>query len=168
MHRFLFDTPLPSQNDHQPVFEQAAYHAAVRESVPVGTTVVTVRATDKDSGSNAELEYSILNPTGANEVFRIDAHTGMISTRGALDRETRECFPLAFCGSAATSCPLLVANASSTVAVNKYTLTVQASDLGPLPTRKNAQTTVDITVLDDNDNVSLSCWCMAPEIARVV
>ncbi|RWS32013.1 hypothetical protein B4U80_09028, partial [Leptotrombidium deliense] len=112
------------ENDHSPVFEQAYYEARVRESIPVGTTVVTVRATDQDSENNANIEYTLLNPTGANEVFRIDASTGVITTRAQLDRET----------------------------VNFYSLTVQASDLGPLPFRKHTQTNVEVTVLDDNDN----------------
>lgn len=113
------------ENDHHPAFEQSAYHASIRESVPIGTTVLTVRATDQDTGPNAALEYSILNPTGSNEVFRIDSHTGMITTRGALDRES----------------------------VPSYSLIVQASDLGPLPSRKNSQTTVDIAVVDDSESL---------------
>lgn len=44
-------------NDHAPVFEASngEYEASVRESVPVGTTVTTVRATDKDIGRNGEV-----------------------------------------------------------------------------------------------------------------
>lgn len=113
------------ENDHQPSFEQSSYHASIRESVPIGTTVLTVRATDQDVGSNSEIEYAILNPTGLNEVFRIDSHSGVISTRGSLDREL----------------------------MSSYSLNIQASDMGPLTTRKNSQTTVYISILDDND-----CW----------
>ncbi|RWS15474.1 hypothetical protein B4U79_12965 [Dinothrombium tinctorium] len=112
------------ENDHSPIFEQAYYETRIRESIPVGTTVITVRASDQDSGSNADIEYTLLNPTGPNEVFRIDSNTGTITTRGQLDRET----------------------------VNFYSLNVQASDLGALPVRKHTQTTVEITVIDDNDN----------------
>jgi len=67
-------------NDHAPSFEWPEYDASVREGVPVGSTVVTVKATDQDTGRNAEVEYSIVSTTagGANTqmedaaIFRID------------------------------------------------------------------------------------------------
>lgn len=42
-------------NDHAPVFEAGEYDASVRESVSVGSTVVTLKATDQDDGRNAEV-----------------------------------------------------------------------------------------------------------------
>lgn len=44
-------------NDHPPIFEASngEYEASVRESVPVGSIVTTVRATDKDIGRNGEV-----------------------------------------------------------------------------------------------------------------
>lgn len=112
------------ENDHVPMFEHANYEASLRESAPLGTTVLTVRATDHDSGPNAEIEYSILNPTGVNEAFRIDPKQGVITTRFGLDREKTEL----------------------------YTLTVQASDSGSIQSRKRSYTTVGIKILDENDN----------------
>ena len=37
-------------NDNAPVFEEAEYRSEVKESVAVGSTVTTVRATDLDTG----------------------------------------------------------------------------------------------------------------------
>ncbi|XP_045101942.1 protocadherin-like wing polarity protein stan isoform X7 [Portunus trituberculatus] len=111
-------------NDHEPVFEREEYDTAVRESISVGSTVLTVRATDEDSGPNADLRYTILNPTGANEVFRIDPKSGELSTRLPLDREEH----------------------------SLYTLTVQAEDEGAAQHRLTATTHVTVTVLDENDN----------------
>lgn len=42
-------------NDHSPVFEMNEYDASVREGVSVGTTVITLKATDQDIGKNAEV-----------------------------------------------------------------------------------------------------------------
>uniref|UniRef100_T1K1W7 Uncharacterized protein n=1 Tax=Tetranychus urticae TaxID=32264 RepID=T1K1W7_TETUR len=112
------------ENDHQPVFERASYEASVKESLPVGSTILNVRATDSDADINAEIEYSLLNPTGPNEAFKIDSKTGVITTRATLDRET----------------------------VNNYVLTIQASDCAAPVHRKHAETTVKITILDENDN----------------
>lgn len=42
-------------NDHTPVFEKDSYEAAIREGISPGSTVITVRATDKDVNRNAEV-----------------------------------------------------------------------------------------------------------------
>ena len=110
-------------NDHSPVFEQESYDVSVRESTSIGSTVLTVRATDRDLGANAEIAYSILNPQDA-EAFRIDSRTGIIKTRLPLDREEHE----------------------------SYTLQVQATDRA-LPAERRSETAeVTVRVLDDNDN----------------
>ncbi|XP_043461123.1 protocadherin-like wing polarity protein stan isoform X2 [Leptopilina heterotoma] len=120
-------------NDHEPNFEWPEYEASVRESVPVGSTVVVVKATDKDSGRNAEVEYAIISTTGGgitslmedSSTFRIDSRTGVVSTRSALDREKTEV----------------------------YTVILRASDLATPPSaRKSATTTLVVRVSDDNDN----------------
>ncbi|KAK6640052.1 hypothetical protein RUM43_008329 [Polyplax serrata] len=71
-------------NDHNPVFESDSYEAAVRESVAIGTIIITVRATDQDVNKNAEIEYSFKNP---QDEFSIDGKTGVVTTRKTLDRE---------------------------------------------------------------------------------
>ncbi|KAK8742193.1 hypothetical protein OTU49_002167, partial [Cherax quadricarinatus] len=111
-------------NDHEPVFERQEYDTSVRESTSVGSTVLTVRATDQDAGPNADLRYTILNPSGANEVFRIDPKSGELSTRLPLDREQH----------------------------SQYTLTVQAEDQGPAQHRLTATAQISVTVMDENDN----------------
>ena len=45
-------------NDHRPVFEKPLYTAKIRENVAIGTFVSTVKASDKDRGRNAEVNYS--------------------------------------------------------------------------------------------------------------
>lgn len=75
-------------NDHAPSFEWPEYDATVREGVPVGSTVVTVKATDQDTGRNAEVEYSIVSVTPGGSathtedaaIFRIDPRLASGST----------------------------------------------------------------------------------------
>lgn len=89
-------------NDHSPIFEMNEYDANVRESVTVGTTVITLKATDQDVGKNAEVEYSIQSINGGgttteeedNNAFKIDGKSGVITTRTALDREQTEVYTL--------------------------------------------------------------------------
>ncbi|XP_053677097.1 protocadherin-like wing polarity protein stan [Anopheles nili] len=136
-------------NDHTPTFEADQFHATVREGVGVGSTVITIRATDQDMGKNADIEYAITSIMGEHQQhptplvdgngengpiepdnssaqkFRIDARTGTISTRSALDREVS----------------------------GLYTIVVTATDMATSQTeRKSATTTVLVKILDDNDN----------------
>ena len=111
-------------NDNSPRFESPSYSQSVSESVSVGSTVVTVRANDADSGPNAEIQYSIVNRSGANRAFRIDTRRGSITTRSRLDRERH----------------------------SSYRLTVRAVDTALIGGRNTASTLVTITVLDENDN----------------
>lgn len=42
-------------NDHAPVFEQDYYMGLVVEKMPLGTTVLKLRANDADFGRNADV-----------------------------------------------------------------------------------------------------------------
>lgn len=120
-------------NDHGPTFEAEQFDASIREGATVGSTVITLRATDQDIGKNAEIEYAIEKVIGGGVVtteedsqsFRIDARSGVIVTRSALDREASE----------------------------TYSLIVTATDMAtPQSERKTATATVLVKILDDNDN----------------
>ena len=109
-------------NDNPPEFASRLYFASVKEDVLLGTDVVRVLATSKDSGVNADITYAIV---GGNEARKFDIHTknGMINVAmGDLDHETSK----------------------------NYFLTIQAQDGGDPPLSNHA--TVNITVLDVNDN----------------
>lgn len=120
-------------NDHAPTFEAEQFDASIRESATVGSTVITLRATDQDIGKNAEIEYTIDSVHGGGMTtpeedavtFKIDSKSGVISTRSTLDREMADV----------------------------YTLLVHASDMAtPTDERRSATATVVVKVLDDNDN----------------
>lgn len=68
-------------NNHPPLFEQIIYNVSVSELSPPGSSVLTVRAHDKDS--NSILSYSVED----SDRFIIDAKTGVISLRKSLDYE---------------------------------------------------------------------------------
>ena len=119
-----FQINVEDVNDHVPIFEERSYKDEVKESVSVGSTVITVRATDLDTGKNADILYSIKSQSSKPDVFRIDPKTGVISTRLKLDREKE----------------------------SVHTIVVEATDQGPPGERLSASTSVTITVLDENDN----------------
>ncbi|XP_072134760.1 cadherin EGF LAG seven-pass G-type receptor 2 isoform X3 [Mobula birostris] len=111
-------------NDHDPLFEQQEYKESVRENLEIGYEVLTVRATDGDAPPNANILYQILNGQGQNAVFEIDPRSGVMRTRGPVDREM----------------------------VEYYQLLVEANDQGRNPGPRSSTATVHITVEDDNDN----------------
>ncbi|XP_026727127.1 cadherin-87A [Trichoplusia ni] len=73
-------------NDEEPVFAASAYDAAVPEHSPVGTSVLTVTAVDKDEGEFGEITYSLSG--NLSSLFTIDPITGVITVAdGNIDRE---------------------------------------------------------------------------------
>ncbi|XP_060931243.1 cadherin EGF LAG seven-pass G-type receptor 3 [Limanda limanda] len=115
------------RNDHSPIFEQTEYRETIRENVEEGYPILQLRATDSDSPSNANIRYRFVGDKVviARSAFEIDPRSGLITTRGAVDRELNE----------------------------HYTLQVEASDQGKDPGPRSANVKVFITVLDENDNV---------------
>nr|XP_008302668.1 PREDICTED: protocadherin Fat 4-like [Stegastes partitus] len=72
-------------NDNSPVFTSSSVTASVPEDAEVGSNVTEVTATDKDSGFNKEIRYSL---TGGLGRFSIDPVSGLVRVAAALDRET--------------------------------------------------------------------------------
>ncbi|GLH01449.1 Fat-like cadherin-related tumor suppressor homolog [Gryllus bimaculatus] len=79
-------------NDNAPLFDPMSYSNEVFENVTVGTSVVTVSATDLDSGDNGRIEYSIT--TGDETGDFVISPNGSIWTRRPLDRETKSLYNL--------------------------------------------------------------------------
>ncbi|KAK5984075.1 hypothetical protein GCK32_003578 [Trichostrongylus colubriformis] len=64
-------------NDNAPHFSASQYHISLPSDLPTGSDVITLQATDADSGINGDVNYAI-NPPSA--VFGIDYHTGVVQT----------------------------------------------------------------------------------------
>ncbi|XP_062443769.1 protocadherin gamma-A12-like isoform X3 [Rhea pennata] len=108
-------------NDNTPVFSQAVYTVRVREDVPVGSTLLTVRATDADDGLNGEVNYIFQKISDmASEIFYLDLETGELSLMRELDFEQ----------------------------VSSYELEVQARDGGGL--FDTAKVVIAVTDVNDN------------------
>ncbi|XP_053163649.1 protocadherin-16 [Hemicordylus capensis] len=52
-------------NDNAPVFPQALYQVLLPEHTPAGSTILTLSATDLDSGANGEVTYELATPSHA-------------------------------------------------------------------------------------------------------
>ncbi|XP_039247035.1 protocadherin gamma-A10-like [Pipra filicauda] len=82
-------------NDNAPVFSQAEYTVRVPEDVPVGSTLVTVTATDADEGLNGHVKYSFKKiKEKESQIFQLDAETGAITLLRSLDFEEGDYYEL--------------------------------------------------------------------------
>ncbi|XP_028271337.1 protocadherin Fat 1a isoform X3 [Parambassis ranga] len=113
-------------NDNKPVFESDPYEAVVVENLPSGTQVIRVKATDRDSGTNGHVIYSLdpkQNSPEISELFAVNSETGWVTTLKELDREKK----------------------------NEYTIAVLATDQGD-KVQHVTGTRVEVSVADVNDN----------------
>nr|XP_054499144.1 protocadherin gamma-A10-like [Agelaius phoeniceus] len=81
-------------NDNAPVFSQAEYTVRVPEDVPVGSTLITVTATDADEGPNGIVKYSFQKKKTSWQIFQLDSETGAITLGRSLDFEEGDVYEL--------------------------------------------------------------------------
>lgn len=79
-------------NDNPPVFLQAEFTIAVPENSDVGTNVLDVKASDADSGVNAQISYSLI--AGHVDKFEIDSKNGSVTTLDVFDCEREQIFDI--------------------------------------------------------------------------
>ncbi|XP_078726023.1 cadherin-4-like [Lampetra fluviatilis] len=118
------------QNDNSPEFAQATFSKEMSEASPMGTSVWTVSASDKDDPStpNAQMAYKIISDTSA---FSIEEQSGIITvSESGLDREV-------------VFIPMAMAS---------HSLEVVAADLNGAGGGLSATATLVITVTDENDH----------------
>ncbi|XP_076362821.1 cadherin-related tumor suppressor-like [Tachypleus tridentatus] len=114
-------------NDNPPIFDHSDYSVSLNESVPLGTSVLEVHATDNDISDNAKITY-FLSETESQ--FSVDSQTGVISTIDFL--------------SCPKNCPTVENCSKSCV------FTVFARDHGS--PRQDGRAYVTINLLDANDH----------------
>ncbi|XP_072768481.1 protocadherin beta-16-like [Nerophis lumbriciformis] len=75
-------------NDNAPVFTKSSYKATISENAPKGTSVITVSASDKDSGSNGKISYLLSkHKLRLSDLFQINSATGEVILTGDIDYE---------------------------------------------------------------------------------
>ena len=78
-------------NDNPPIFDHSDYIVSLNESVPPGTVVLQVMATDNDIGDNAKITYFL---SDTERKFTVDPETGVISTSEPLDCPHQNCLQM--------------------------------------------------------------------------
>lgn len=133
---------------------QAVYSSSVPEDIATNKGILTVGATDADSGSSAEIQYSLFG-IGVED-FYMDANTGNSELfHGRTQRNVRNCqflTPLGLFVCLFVFClqgELRTATALDREVASAYKLIAQATDAGGLFCRSD----ISLRVLDVNDNV---------------
>nr|XP_029518477.1 protocadherin alpha-4-like [Oncorhynchus nerka] len=111
-------------NDNAPVFTTSLYKTRMIENAPIGTTVITLNATDFDEGTNSHLVYSISKNEKDHilQMFDIEPKTGIITVKGKIDYEEHTAFEIR----------------------------AQASDRGQPPMASHCKILVEVVDLNDN------------------
>ena len=76
----LINISVGDENDNTPYFQQPIYHVRVPESAKPGIMLTRVLATDRDSGRNGQIKYTISSRTSSKirRIFRLNEHTGNV------------------------------------------------------------------------------------------
>ncbi|XP_063154835.1 cadherin-18 [Candoia aspera] len=92
---------LTDVNDNPPRFPQKHYQLYVPESAQVGSAVGKIKASDADTGSNADMKYTIINGDGSG-IFSIstdkETREGIISLKKPLNYEKKKTYTLSIEG----------------------------------------------------------------------
>ncbi|KAA8590065.1 hypothetical protein FQN60_013999, partial [Etheostoma spectabile] len=125
------------ENDNPPAFSQQSYIVKIPENIIAGATVLLVNATDLDTSREFGQASLIYSLEGSSQ-FRLNSRSGEITTTALLDRELK----------------------------SEYILIVRAVDGGVGPAQKTGIATVNITILDINDNAPV--WRDEPYNTNIV
>uniref|UniRef100_A0A671WN05 Protocadherin-16 n=1 Tax=Sparus aurata TaxID=8175 RepID=A0A671WN05_SPAAU len=107
-------------NDHAPVFNQSRYHAIISESLPQGSSILQVFATDEDDGDNGLVLYEInRRQSDPDRYFVMDVKSGVITLNRPLDYELKRVHELVVQARDNASQPE-VTNAFVTIHVRDY------------------------------------------------
>ncbi|XP_053703389.1 protocadherin-16-like isoform X2 [Synchiropus splendidus] len=107
-------------NDHAPVYNQSRYHAIISESLPQGSSILQVFATDEDEGDNGLVLYEInRRQSDPERYFVIDVKSGIITLNKPLDFELKRVHELVVQARDNASHPE-VTNAFVTIHVRDY------------------------------------------------
>ena len=82
------------ENDNAPIFEMPVYRLSLLETMPPGSDLLTLRATDADKGANGEVEYTVMSDMDFTDFlesstvvtqFRVGLETGLLENINEFD-----------------------------------------------------------------------------------
>ena len=126
----MVEITLTDVNDNPPFLPTTLYSATISEEAAVGSTLLIVGASDRDSGNNGKLVFDIIGGEASNSPFVI-SDKGIITVNSSLDYES----------------------------IKQFNLTISVHDLGSPPSYARNNITVTIQVKNENDNFPVFDEC---------
>ncbi|KAA3680891.1 protocadherin delta 1 [Paragonimus westermani] len=119
-----FQIQITDLNDNKPIFDKSLYEVEVNETVMNRTTILTVKATDADSGPRGRIRYRFGQPITHSVLthFTVNPVTGEVYTKKSLNAKEQ----------------------------SRYVIPILAQDSGVVPLI--GQAVVRINVIDVNDH----------------
>ena len=129
MEDALVEIMVSDVNDESPVFDQDLYELDVQEFTPASAIILIVNAQDNDTGTNADIRYSIsaISPPSSSGLFSINPINGAIAPTSQI-----------------------IINVGDPTSIN---LTITATDQGPFALSSTA--TVAFSLVDHNINAPI-------------
>ncbi|CAL8272565.1 unnamed protein product [Boreogadus saida] len=110
-------------NDNAPIFSKLPFSVDIPEGLPVGSSVLQVFASDRDSERNKDLMFQMVKTEGnETDFFELDPDTGLIVNTQILDHETTK----------------------------QFHLKIKVTDNGTVPLSTEANVVVNVTDVNDN------------------
>ncbi|XP_027711040.1 protocadherin beta-2-like [Vombatus ursinus] len=82
-------------NDNVPVFTQSQYEVQIPENSSIGCKVVTISATDLDTGNNADISYTFLHASeNIRKTFQLTEKSGELYLKQKLDFELMQYYAI--------------------------------------------------------------------------
>ena len=85
----VIEVKVKDENDNVPVSNQTSYSFEIIEEQTSNLSLGNIVASDRDSGNNARLTFTIKAGSGDLGKFQIDSSTGLVSAKTKLDREAQ-------------------------------------------------------------------------------
>ena len=120
----MVDITLTDVNDNPPFLPTTLYSATISEEAAVGSTVLIVSASDRDSGNNGKLVFNIIGVEPSNPPFAL-SDKGILTVNSSLDYENTE----------------------------QFNLTISVHDLGSSPSYARDNITAVVHIKNENDNL---------------
>ena len=113
------------ENDNAPVANPSKYTFRITEEQTSSLSLGSITATDRDTGDNARLSYTLIGNADVKGKFRVAGNTGAVTAAGKLDREQ----------------------------MASYSFTIRVSDNGRPSLKVDAPVTVTVNDINDNTPV---------------
>ncbi|GAB1601583.1 protocadherin-11 X-linked-like [Argonauta hians] len=150
-------------NDNYPIFEKYIYNETILENIPISSTILTLRATDKDSGVNGQVKYRLSLKTSPRirDIFEVQEDSGKVILKAGLGDKLHYFFNVIAYDQGPNSLSATVPVNIKVVDVNNHspviTFETKNTNVSESKSPPFHIALVDVDDKDENDNGKVNC-----------